>query len=503
MVDIISTPTGQENTFGQNDTGFAYYETTNSAWRGRQEDALVCLSDLEKESNLQNLTPQQFGERLWSTHMQLDAQSKEQNKGGGTTASSNFYDGKGNIITATLADASAFAVFYGKDRSVLKVVRLNSITHKPTDASESKRIKDLGGFVFMGRVSGSLAVSRAIGDHDYVGNDKAPLVCAESQIDIISIDELTMDVKGEIESIEIISTCDGFTDGATDQSKEGHEAYLKSCLEQSDIKGKQGQALCEALVNRAKMDGSKDNISVATQTIYAHGKISDKPAFMGIYDGHGGADTSIFVAENIGQVFRAQCALSESDYAKNEFSVNKHKDAYERDHKPSAHKTASPVTGSSHTDSTTYESTPVVSKSNDEKVKDFLTETFIPLLQNFKDLYITLPDDSEEKAALLSFITNVEKEKTNWDLHLQNTKAFIDNCRVHVATAQKSELKNHADVNVLFKLFIKAINWLASFIFEEPLIKTKTYSDLSLFKTAVESVEKDAQENKPQKGNNL
>ncbi|CAE7944884.1 ptc1 [Symbiodinium sp. KB8] len=39
-----------------------------------------------------------------------------------------------------------------------------SVDHRPTDAAEARRIREEGGFVTMGRVSGELAVSRALGD---------------------------------------------------------------------------------------------------------------------------------------------------------------------------------------------------------------------------------------------------------------------------------------------------------------------------------------------------
>ena len=39
--------------------------------------------------------------------------------------------------------------------------------HKPMDPSEQQRIKSCGGRIFMGRVMGSLAVSRAFGDREF------------------------------------------------------------------------------------------------------------------------------------------------------------------------------------------------------------------------------------------------------------------------------------------------------------------------------------------------
>lgn len=44
-----------------------------------------------------------------------------------------------------------------------KAVRM-SVDHKATNESEIKRVKEMGGIIIRGRVSGSLAVTRALGD---------------------------------------------------------------------------------------------------------------------------------------------------------------------------------------------------------------------------------------------------------------------------------------------------------------------------------------------------
>lgn len=49
-----------------------------------------------------------------------------------------------------------------------------SYDHKPTNASERERIQAAGGFVSEGRVNGSLALSRALGDFEYKGNKDLP-----------------------------------------------------------------------------------------------------------------------------------------------------------------------------------------------------------------------------------------------------------------------------------------------------------------------------------------
>lgn len=46
-----------------------------------------------------------------------------------------------------------------------------SVDHKPDDDGESSRIHKAGGFVEDGRVNGMLALSRALGDFEYKGNE--------------------------------------------------------------------------------------------------------------------------------------------------------------------------------------------------------------------------------------------------------------------------------------------------------------------------------------------
>lgn len=61
----------------------------------------------------------------------------------------------------------------GDSRSVMskggKAVELSK-DHKPDDVAEKRRIQNAGGFVEEGRVNGTLALSRALGDFEYKSN---------------------------------------------------------------------------------------------------------------------------------------------------------------------------------------------------------------------------------------------------------------------------------------------------------------------------------------------
>ncbi|KTD12085.1 Protein phosphatase 2C [Legionella gratiana] len=304
---------------------FGYFEMQNAPIRPSQEDALAWET---LDQSLDSLSPEEIGKRLWTTYRSLDEQVLEKNYTDGSTASTTVYDGKGNLITATLADAASFAAIYDKEGNLLGVVRLNSVTHKPTDPEEGLRIQQAGGFVGWGRVDGMLAVSRAMGDKSF----KEHGVCSEATIDITSIDDLAQrfNISREtIGKIQIITTCDGFTDGTKVETKRGHEQFLYQSLKEiiKSNKKKPELEIAKALALKAKTNDSRDNISVAVQTI-----TQNTPAFLlGVYDGHGGSKVSTYVANHIGDEFKKQCALTPSEYEEQPLSVAKNMSIYQRD----------------------------------------------------------------------------------------------------------------------------------------------------------------------------
>lgn len=336
MSDIISKPLpNRQDAKGLNkEFGFGYFETYGG--RSTQEDALawhvLSQRDLTSKDASEQLAPKEIGHRLWTSYQTLDTPDLQS----GTTAATTVYDGKGNFITATLADAASFAVVYDKTGKALGVTRLNSVTHKPSDPEEKARIQAAGGVImFWGtdRVDGMLAVSRAIGDN--IGQLKEHGVCSEATIDVTTADKITSDLGINSEAvgfIQVINTCDGFTDGAgaDKQDKKNHEDYLFNILKNLESPGSLPQdELAKLLSLKALSDGSRDNVSVAVQTITSQ----TPPVFIGVYDGHGGDKASCKVAENINRVFKEQCALTQELYAQQELSVVTKKTAYLRDNK--------------------------------------------------------------------------------------------------------------------------------------------------------------------------
>jgi integrin-linked kinase-associated serine/threonine phosphatase 2C len=300
---------------------FGYYDTIGH-FRANQEDALIRQlinqNNLIPEGKKISLSPKKIADILKNCYRQLDKDFMHQYPDAydGTTAVTTVYDGHKSLITALVGDAAAFAVCYAENGKIAKLVRLNSITHKPNDPDERARIEACGGFVSQSRVNGSLAISRAIGD----GLLKSSGVTAEATTDILRMIVLAKDwsedsvnsegfdesVRPFAGKIQIIATCDGFTDGAGrhQQSKKGHEAYLLEALERINPKGQLSEKdLAESLAKAAIADGSTDNVSVAIQTISRK-----TPAFLlGVYDGHGGSQASTFVANGMGILFQQFC----------------------------------------------------------------------------------------------------------------------------------------------------------------------------------------------------
>jgi integrin-linked kinase-associated serine/threonine phosphatase 2C len=331
---IVSTPKKDKDAEVQKQN-FGAHEILGR--RDEQEDALA--QQHFENDELGHLTPEQIGQRLWTTYRELHAALKKQHPktSSGTTASTTIIH-QNHLITATLADAVSFAVIYGQDNAVLGVKRLNVRTHSPELAEEKDRITALGGTIadFDGitRVCAcetpvkNLNLSRAIGDFDC-----APYLIADADINITSVSELARELRidpKDITKTQIITTCDGFTEPATmiyrRFEQAAHANFLKGSLKTRHITTE--LELAKQLTQAAFKADSEDNISVAVQTIPPN-----YSGMLGVYDGHGGTDASHFVAKNISQTLLAQCQLTEADYAKQEHSVQHNHAVYARDNK--------------------------------------------------------------------------------------------------------------------------------------------------------------------------
>jgi len=107
--------------------------------------------------------------------------------------------GDSEMVLARRAGLNANGEYEYEAQLVTKV-------HKPTDMSEIERIERAGGNVFLGRVSGTLAVSRALGDSAF----KSPL--NRSNFDFVTAEPYVNDVALTSENEFMVVACDGLWD---------------------------------------------------------------------------------------------------------------------------------------------------------------------------------------------------------------------------------------------------------------------------------------------------
>eukprot|EP01133_Synstelium_polycarpum_P015598 gene15598-18532_t len=112
-----------------------------------------------------------------------------------------------------------------------------SYDHKGSDADETKRIVDAGGFVVNNRVNGILAVTRSLGDH--------------SMKEYVVGDPYQRCIKLESNHTLLILACDGLWDVVSDQEAINH------VLNETEAK-----KMSDKLLSLALRKGSTDNISI-------------------------------------------------------------------------------------------------------------------------------------------------------------------------------------------------------------------------------------------------
>jgi serine/threonine protein phosphatase PrpC len=125
---------------------------------------------------------------------------------------------------------------------------LLSQKQKPSDNGERDRIKKAGGHVVFGRVMGTLAVSRAIGDRDF----KVPF--NRSEADFVSAEPYLHTIQLEDEHEFLIVACDGLWD----------KVSYKEAVDFIGVEREKGHSAKEAsknIVRHSYEKGSQDNIT--------------------------------------------------------------------------------------------------------------------------------------------------------------------------------------------------------------------------------------------------
>lgn len=330
MPEIISTPSKGVVEGEDRDHHFAYFETQNK--RDDQEDALAWHT--LDENQLKSLGPRDIAMRLWTTARRLDERAKRLHKEAGSTACMTVFDGKDHVITASVGDSVAFLVAYGNKGEVISATRLNTTLHHPDLESEKERILKAGGHLdARNRLNGVLGVSRAIGDYDTLDPFGRKLAISDAAVDIASISQLLKEEEEPISKIQLISTCDGFTDGAKDNSIESHVGYLLTCLARLHKPGLKTEAEVAAFLAACAIESnSTDNISITVQTL-----VYGLPVFLGVYDGHGGNQIAHDAAMSGSEIFLEQCSLSQEEYEHQPLSAVQFKQCYEKENEKAVH----------------------------------------------------------------------------------------------------------------------------------------------------------------------
>jgi serine/threonine protein phosphatase PrpC len=179
-------------------------------------------------------------------------------------------DGGATLIFAVVHKRMLYVGNLGDARAVLcdngATVPM-SIDHKPTDPQEQARIVRCGGFVHFGRVSGCLAVSRALGDFEFkvaLGRFQQKEFQVSNVADIRQINLTDA-------SRFLILACDGLWDV---MSSEEAVAWVTDFLARNeaslarsttDTLNRCSQTLAEAAVTK----GSTDNVSVTIVLFHA------------------------------------------------------------------------------------------------------------------------------------------------------------------------------------------------------------------------------------------
>ena len=126
---------------------------------------------------------------------------------GGSTGVTLLMTPEGDLYCANVGDSRCVACEGGKAVDF-------SIDHKPTLPAEHDRIMRAGGFVANGRVMGSLAMSRALGDFNFKNNG---LQGGNPHEEMVSVVPEIITSKMTAETEFIIIACDGIWDCMSSQ----------------------------------------------------------------------------------------------------------------------------------------------------------------------------------------------------------------------------------------------------------------------------------------------
>lgn len=152
----------------------------------------------------------------------------------------------------------------GDSRAILDSFPL-STDHKPTLPHEQRRIEAADGRVFLGRVDGELAVSRALGDFEFKDYGQQRRLTSTSSIDdkrkvaqglkVSPFPEVTIHYRSDADQMLVLA-CDGIWDVMSDQ--ECHKLIQTLCREGESDMG----LIAEEVLDTCLKKGSRDNMTI-------------------------------------------------------------------------------------------------------------------------------------------------------------------------------------------------------------------------------------------------
>lgn len=149
-----------------------------------------------------------------------------------------------SLYIANVGDSEACLV--SEEKGDLHAENLTT-PHKANDPTEKKRIEDLGGLVFFGRVFGQLAVSRSFGDSKF----KKPLANADFVSCLPSVQVHQLNPKHKF----LVLACDGLWDVMDHQN-------VADFIYKRLIEGKTVKEIATDLVAEAIKLKTEDNVTV-------------------------------------------------------------------------------------------------------------------------------------------------------------------------------------------------------------------------------------------------
>lgn len=230
------------------------------AGKGTADYASLCL--LETIENTKE----------WNSYMKLDEKGRKSTAGiellqqalvfaylqiDFELVNADFYDNSGSTaVCAIITPTHILCANVGDSRCVLgkndgSCVNMSE-DHKPELAEEKERIIKAGGFVFMDRVNGELAMSRALGDFQYKANEKLSLDCQQ----VIAYPDVSIQERNKNDKLLLIA-CDGIWDVIENDEaiKFLNDIILTEKVEETS------ENMAESLIQLALKAGSTDNLS--------------------------------------------------------------------------------------------------------------------------------------------------------------------------------------------------------------------------------------------------